>query len=151
MSNFVFTKPRFHPVVGKAYGQLAGAIKLLILGESHYSWEGRPEDESRTTAEAMKSVDTYGFWKKTEKLIPVPPNHDNLRGWDLVAFCNYVQHFVGEKPRDTIGKDMWGSEQTVEGFREVLEVLKPNRVLVLGKTNWRFMAGKINFLRTNPG
>ncbi len=147
---YVFTAARFHPVIGNSYGKVAGDIRLLILGESHYPWDGRPVNESETTAAAMEGIDRHRFWKSLEKLIPVPGKKDGLRGWDMVAFYNYVQHFVGEGPRDRPGDEMWVSPETVSGFKEVLAVCKPNRILVVGKTNWRFMAGKEHFPENPP-
>jgi hypothetical protein len=36
---------------------------------------------------------------------------------------------------------MWTSDQTLAGFREVLRVANPQRILVVGKTNWQMIAG----------
>ena len=36
---------------------------------------------------------------------------------------------------------MWASPKTIEAFRQVLITCKPHRVLVVGKTNWRLIAG----------
>jgi ABC-type Fe3+-hydroxamate transport system substrate-binding protein len=51
--------------------------------------------------------------------------------WDSVAFYNYVQEYAGESPDGTVTDEMWSKAK--EPFLEVLEELKPDALLVLGK------------------
>jgi hypothetical protein len=148
---YSFEKAAFHPWVGDAYENSHFGLKLLIMGESHYRWPNQPKDETTITREALKNNRHKGrFFPGLERLVPVPKNVKSLRGWDAVAFYNYVQHFVGDEPRDRPTDDMWSSALTVESFKEVLAVCKPDRVLVVGKTNWRMMAGKDEFPENPP-
>jgi hypothetical protein len=68
---------------------------------------------------------------------------------DSVAFYSYVQHFVGGNPPMRPKERMWYSRKTLDGFSEVLNRCKPERILVLGKTTWRMMAGEVE-LPTSP-
>jgi hypothetical protein len=45
---------------------------------------------------------------------------------------------------------MWTSERTVAGFTEVLRVVNPNRILVIGKSNWEMMAGGPGYFPDAP-
>ena len=45
---------------------------------------------------------------------------------------------------------MWTSKQTLEGFREVLRVANPDRILVVGKRNWEMMAGGTEYFPKRP-
>jgi hypothetical protein len=131
------------PRIGERYGEAPYGLKLLFLGESHYRWPNHPEDETTITRVALEgNWDHHRFFLSLEKLIPLPEGQHGLRGWDTVAFYNYVQHFVGNRPRDRPTDEMWSSLLTVSAFSEVLEVCKPDRILIVGKTNWRMMAGK---------
>jgi hypothetical protein len=40
---------------------------------------------------------------------------------------------------------MWASKFTIQGFREVLNKCKPNRVLVVGKENWRMLPSHVEY------
>jgi hypothetical protein len=140
---YSFQKSAFHPWIGKRYGKAPYGFKLLVLGESHYRWPDHPEDETTITRVALEeNWDHHRFFLSLEKLIPLPQGRHGLRGWDTVAFYNYVQEFVGDRPRDRPTDEMWSSVLTVSAFSEVLEICKPDRILVVGKTTWRMMAGK---------
>jgi hypothetical protein len=69
--------------------------------------------------------------------------------WGDVIFYNFVQHLVGDGPRQRPHRGMWESDPTVSGFKEVLEVHAPDRVLVLGKTAWQMLPGNECFTAPN--
>lgn len=143
---YQFEAATFHPWVGDMYDTPHFGLKLLLIGESHYRWSGRPKIVSETTRAALlDGRDGYRFWRMLEDLLPRAEKDEPPRGWDCVAFYNYVQHFVGDKPRDRPENWMWTSEPTVAGFKEVLHVCQPNRVLIVGKTNWAMLAGAEQF------
>ena len=146
-----FKKAAFHPWIGKSYGNAHFGLKLLIVGESHYRWPDRPKDETRTTHAALEhGRHHHRFFRGLERLVPTTEMEGIPKGWDSVAFYNYVQHFVGDGPRDRPSAEMWASELTLDAFKEVLTVCKPDRVLIVGKTTWRMMAGKDEFPQYPP-
>jgi hypothetical protein len=126
----------FHPVEGRLYSSSSFKLRLMILGESHYWWQECPENLSCTTWEAIRrGFHSHRFWTAIASLFPQEEHF-----WKNVLFYNYVQHLL-EGPGVRPSKEMWLSTATVDGFKEVLEVYRPNRILVLGKTLWRNMAG----------
>lgn len=120
----------FTPYRGSKY--FKSRLKLLILGESHYDWPDRKVTVAETTATTIGKSRFHGHIR-------------NLLGggadfWDGVAFYNYVQCFAGDAARQRPTPEMWGRSHLA--FGEVLKDLKPQRILVLGKTTWLAMAGE---------
>lgn len=54
--------------------------------------------------------------------------------WNTVAFYNYITEIVGDGPRCRPSSEMWGNAE--KPFEEVIDVLAPNRIVVVGKTLW---------------
>jgi len=141
-----FEHVRFHPVIGDRYKESNPlGIRLLILGESHYRWEGAPQLLADTTRVALGDG-TYPFWKSLAAKVGTSDIDGGF--WRSVAFYNYVQEFVGDGSRVRPTEGMWRSKQSIEGFKEVLEDCKPERILVIGKDTWRMMAGGEEDFRT---
>ncbi len=140
---FHFENAIFHPYVGIDYCQSRRfGLRVMVLGESHYEWPNMPRSVAETTRQAVKEGRQKGhFWGGISAKFETIPTTGSPSVWDSVAFYNYVQHFAGNKPRQRPTGAMWASKESVSGFKEVLRVLKPDRILVLGKTNWRMMAG----------
>jgi hypothetical protein len=132
MSN-KYKSVRFWPAVGCNYKN--SGLKLLVLGESHYPWEGMPE-EHLTTIKALEGKGRYRFWKDIARLF-----NKGADFWDEVVFYNFVQELVGDGPRQRPEGWMWDSQATVSGFKEVCQVHVPNRILVIGKTTWQNLPG----------
>jgi hypothetical protein len=128
---------QFWPVVGRKYK--ASKLKLLVLGESHYPWKGIGGDLRHTTQWAMDGKEGSILWKRVSGLFDRGADF-----WDDVIFYNFVQYLVGKGPRDRPEKEMWEG-YTVSGFKEVLCVHRPDRILVLGKTNWQMLPGNEHF------
>jgi len=136
---------KWHPWVGKNYE----ATRLLLLGESAYSWreeDGTLQHPSPNYAiEAVESVlrdfdDTRGFIRTLSRALANEewPGADELRRvWHRVAFTNYVPGTVGEGPRLEPTAEMW--ESSKQAFPELLNKLEPRRVIILGKRTWSHM------------
>jgi hypothetical protein len=143
---YQFETAAFHPWIGNTYDSSYFGLKLLVMGESHYEGGGGLGVLSETTRIALRQGRDRGrFWRGLEDLITNAAGYRRGRGWDDVAFYNYVQHFVGRKPRDRPKEWMWTSEATVAGFKEVLRVCVPDRILIVGKTNWVRLGGAEQF------
>ncbi|WP_223669710.1 hypothetical protein [Kangiella shandongensis] len=56
---------------------------------------------------------------------------DKKHFWDKVAFYNFCQEIVAEKARKSPSPQIW--KLSTEPFYEVLNELKPDLILVLGK------------------
>ena len=148
--SYEFGQARFHPWVGDKYGSADGNLKLLVLGESHYRWAKRPRKLAETTRAALQQGREKGrFWRRLEALA-LSGNQEKGAGWDSASFYNYVQSFVGDGPRDRPTEEMWTSSDTLNGFKEVLHVCQPDRILVVGKTLWSMMAGAAHFPDAPP-
>jgi hypothetical protein len=134
---------QFWPAVGCNYeksGLTNSGLKLLILGESHYPWEGMPKDLRLTTRDAIKAKDKRRFWKDIANLFDRGSDF-----WDDVIFYNFVQKLVGDGPRQRPQPSMWECKQTINGFKEICQHHTPDRILVIGKTNWKNMPGNKSF------
>jgi hypothetical protein len=134
---------QFWPAVGREYKN--SGLKLLVLGESHYSWDGMPEDLHLITRRALEGKNRHRFWKSIAGLFDRESDF-----WDEVVFYNFIQHLVGNGPRQRPAKWMWTSERTVNGLKEVFRHQLPNRVLVLGKTTWQMLPGNECFPALAP-
>lgn len=115
----------------------------MLLGESHYSWEQGPSDESKTTlASIQQGYQNKPFWKKLKSLIFDSEDRiSQIAGdefWSQVLFYNYVQRLL-DRPRERPKPRDWAA--SAHGFQEVLSAYQPDRILVIGKDTWRHMAG----------
>lgn len=128
----------FKPFVGEYYG--LSYPKILILGESHYN-EGYSDDESDYTIAVIKSLGQRINGKRhrffttiakvlTGKLDTYLDAPSAKAFWDTVAFYNYVQEFVGTRARQRPTVEMF--QESKEAFLQVLEMIKPTIVIVVG-------------------
>ncbi len=117
-------------------------LRLLILGESHYPWEGMPPIHLTTIAAFKPS---YRFRKAISNLFDQGQNF-----WDDVIFYNFVQELVPVGARHRPDESMWESNATVNGFKEVCQVHKPERILVLGKGTWQNLPGNEHYPKSVP-
>lgn len=137
---------RFRPwVPGTSDPRVAG-VRLLVLGESHYE-EG---DEASWTPEDFKGltqlvVKRWGrepkgyrrFFANVFALLTGRPwsldeAHADL--WENILFYNYVQTLVPGGPGHRPSAHMWRDSEAA--YSLVLEQLRPEAVLVLGKELW---------------
>jgi hypothetical protein len=133
------------PWVGAAY-ESAGfdGLKVLLLGESQYDTrEGtalnrQPPKLERTRRLVEKWAigrRKHRFYTTSAKLVEGPGGEGGAAFWRRVAFYNYIQEVVGSRPRQRPTNEMWDSAQAP--FLDVLEQLRPDCVVVLGKALWR--------------
>jgi hypothetical protein len=138
--------------------------RILVLGESHYhSCEDDPacrEETDETVRTAYHSQMTYkvvDWWKDKPHRSPLSYRVPKLFGedqkevfWPKVAFYNYVQEFVGPAARVRPSEELWAERRNAQAFQEVLDTLRPDRILVLGKKLWTNLESKSPPLARRP-
>jgi hypothetical protein len=114
--------------------------KILVLGESHYQRDDNkplyPEFTRDCIEEQLEGDWTYQFWTNivVAFLNRRPTLEEKRDFWHSVAFYNYIQQSVGPRPRVHPSTNMW--QKSEQGFIDVLNLLTPNVLLVLGKRLW---------------
>lgn len=136
----VFDACGFMPWVGPRYqdGGFDG-LRVLILGESHYSWgleASRVRHATRIVVQGeLSGTDRHRFHDRVVRVMRGSkgriPHEDGVGFWNGVAFYNYVQEFVGEHPRDRPTTAQWEHAATV--LPTVLAALRPHFVLACGR------------------
>lgn len=126
----------FDPWEGELYksGEGMRGVRLLILGESHYSAEAeRPTFTKQMIQDLGQKQSRFRFYAATQRLVAGGRGRlsdtERVAFWEQVAFYNYIQSFV---PRPRIGPspDMWSAAR--DPFLATLAELKPHMLLVLG-------------------
>jgi hypothetical protein len=124
-------------------------IRLLILGESHYD-EGEtysPEVQKEFTKDIVKrwGAEAEGyrrFFANVYRTFNESDGHhssEDFRSfWTKVFFYNYVQELVSGGPRQRPSSPAWAS--SADAFHSVLDDVKPEAVVVVGKTTWNMMS-----------
>jgi hypothetical protein len=133
---------RFLPWVGERYGpESRFHMNVLVLGESHY---GTDRDYSRTltrdlTDEFVRGCWNHRFWTGIGQVLAGKPYWEFPRRdiWEHIAFYNYVQYFAADGPRVPPSAEMWG--QSERAFRQLLRLLQPQFLLVLGERLWSYL------------
>jgi len=144
-----------HPWRGENYGSpTIFPFRTLILGESNYT-EAEKFDENlvincvRDDIGSAGNRDTKGFCKFSTKIRRVIfGRHTEItpcQFWSNAAFYNFVQYLVGSKSKERPTAAMWKGSSAA--FFEVLSVLRPERILVLGKGNWNNLLSNISHVR----
>ena len=153
----------FHPWVGLNYGRESRfGVRLLVLGESHYNDaknKRHQESDWKTTKDSSGGDHIFtqfvvrmwaqdkknAFFTKTANVLlgHGKANRDNVNSelWEHVAFYNYVNNYApwhqGNKPKcPTL--EQWQKSKT--SFDTVLQRLKPDAVLMLGKDLSKWVA-----------
>lgn len=137
--HFLHPSTQFYPWVGPKYNSdgLAGT-RLLVLGESHY---GQSEDLrpgfTRDVIRRNVYQGRHSFFTVLTKLLLNQKagfirqkNREFI--WDRIAFYNYVQGMAGTGARDSVPKNLWETSQ--EAFYSVVKAVRPNALLIVGKT-----------------
>lgn len=115
--------------------------RVLVLGESHYEWEGRDIPTSEMTIYCVKthiqdrSKRAPVFWRKIDEMFfgYEPTLNEKEELWSSLAFTNYVARVLEDrKSRPTLA--MW--RESEEEFKRLLMTIRPNFVLVLGRELW---------------
>ena len=144
------SQPTFQPWKGAGYGtanNIGLPAKLLILGESHYrdrdwdeDWNGQP---TIGVIREFKQQDKGGYrlFTKGMRTILGPDAATDRRMrtqfFDSIAFYNYVQRSVGNRPGKSPTREMW--EDAAAPFSATLECLRPTHIVACGKRLWRNM------------
>ena len=81
---------------------------------------------------------SYRFFTKVARLLTADPRVGRSVFWDTVSFYNYIPEIVGGGPRIRPSDDMW--ERGRKPFEEVIDVLAPKHIVVVGKTLWDNMS-----------
>lgn len=133
----------WEPWIGKRYD----LTRLLLLGESAYSWHFRGQvvhppsgHHVHLVERAIRDLrDVRHMACLTRALAnePTPTAERRQFVWDRAAYTNYVNETVGIGPRRRPSPEMWKDAR--EAFPGLLELLKPTRVMVLGRQMWSFM------------
>lgn len=130
----------FVPWVGDAYTVGYQCARTLIVGESHYRWEGAPEDTRTWTRLVVSDWCRYGdtspFFAAIEHaLIGYKPTAaaERTAFWAQVSFLNFVQTPLKDQSERPTREMLVASE---EPFREALEALQPHCVLVFTRLCW---------------
>lgn len=143
---------RFVPYVGERFSQGFDGQRLLLLGESHYRTEGvsdavevtRPYTKNIFQGMATRVRDSSDgpFFRALDLVLTGDSQHSIAEAaevWRRIAFINLSQSFAGTKanhrPRSQALRD--GGNVLVN---DILPVLNPDVVLVLGRTAWRFFS-----------
>lgn len=128
------------PFVGERYGvESPIGLPTLILGESHYSVGPLYEEFTRDVLQEVFEAPWKPwmiFFARTAGLFQGGwlSREDRNKFWSSVAFYNYIQETVGDRPRMRPTKEMWLT--AVPAFEEVLVQHKPKFILVLGYELW---------------
>lgn len=142
-------KLKWFPWIGKNYSKNG----LLILGESHYEdgdeWQEGNKLTSRIITE-KRYDNTIGKWtlhNNVEKSVLNSSEvslNERRKFWDSVTYFNLVQRLLDsrertDRPTDDDFDEGW------EVFLNVIEVLEPRFVLVLGKASY----GRLGYYLNN--
>jgi hypothetical protein len=124
--------------------------RLLLLGESAYSWMEDGEivhPSSRHAHEAVewllndpKAFGTFPFMTKLSRGLAAEewPSRERLRAvWSEAAFANYVPDSVGLGAGNRPSSEHWRKARA--HWPHLLDRLRPRVVIVLGKDLWRNM------------
>lgn len=137
----------YQPWIGQRYE----VTRLMILGESAYSWweadEQRHPSAQHSSEMVQWTIDNFPNCGQFLALVSRAlaneerPTKDRLQSvWDRVAFTNYVSTTVGDGPRTRPTPEMWALAKA-EFLSDLAMKLKPipKRLVVLGKTMWSQM------------
>ena len=127
---------KLHPWVGSGYKD--STRKILLLGDSHYEYEGEPYSEY--------TQDIIKYWCFERKqpgrfftgiIWVLFGNSENLEDkFSKVAFYNYVQKLM---PASRIRPSKADYEAAQKPFIEVVEKLSPDLILTFGNDmTWHF-------------
>lgn len=135
------------PFVGPDYDLgLDGGVRVLILGDSLYGDAEKAEKLHRdcNLEEFMGyldlaydcNVETKRFYKALPRIVTRkvdPSGVEAVQAWRRVAFANAVQSLVPKARKSPTAAQY---KEAVLAVGEMLDVLKPHVVLVLGKRLW---------------
>lgn len=135
---------KFLPWVGSSY-ETKGLHekKILLLGEAHYGEikVANPEKVTNWVVENLAINEKKAFFTKLMRLMLLNKGHPldqdaKSEFWSRVSFYNYCQEIVADKARVRPKDAIWKNSEPA--FHQVLQKLKPDLVVVLGKElSWK--------------
>jgi hypothetical protein len=155
--------PRFAPWNPSGDPRILGT-RLLVVGESHYEEPPLWVEDGRTLPNSYTSgiIEDWGLRPErrhvffagvfecltAERWVNDPGRLSAF--WNSLLFYNYIQRLVKGGARNAPSPADWAISHPQ--FRPVLEVLKPDAMLVLGRRLWRNMEDEDAILResSNP-
>lgn len=137
---FLPKKINFLPWVGNVYMQGVNGQRVLLLGESHYQ---EPIENRNATNDYTDNFVENGivyrsqYWKNITEILANKPfesisSDERKRLWNKFCFYNFIQFEVGATKVPN-SNDYINSEPM---FLELIEALKPDKILVLMKRLW---------------
>ncbi|WP_440904754.1 hypothetical protein ACMZOO_00645 [Catenovulum sp. SX2] len=150
----MWNKVKVHPWVGKFYESTELLPnKTLVLGESNYATE--ENFDSNLVIACIKehigenSDDNFSrFATKIRRVILGRETKVSARNfWENAAFYNFIQYRVGELSKQRPTQKMW--DDSAQAFEELINTIKPERILVLGQENWTNLLSHINHTKIN--
>jgi hypothetical protein len=138
----------FDPWIGRNYfAGYENGQRLLVLGESHYLPKDDPDpcesEIKRYTDTTIRDfIDKHGptgndFAGRLHRLLTNHrnPTRDQIEdAWNRVAYENYIPVLVGRGAVAEKTPEHWQLAKAT--FKDRLDKLRPDKVLVLGKVNW---------------
>jgi len=130
----------FYPWIGKNYSQSRYG-KLLIIGDSHYFNNGLPNYLANfTKAQITELDDIAGSFHKT--ILKIFGYEKHAEFWENVAFANAVQSaFTSSNQIPTVAE----KHKAELAFREYLNLLKPEKVIVFSSRLWEHFFNKVGW------
>lgn len=146
----------FFPWVGERYDnpnhpdKLFNDARILILGESHYEWckecersQAKRDDLTvLSVVDRMAGVDpSFQHWQKVENAF-VGGGADlekRKNFWHSVSYYNFLQRLIPFRQKPT-PEDYLNATQP---FINILNLLEPTHVVVLGKRLWDLLGQQI--------
>lgn len=129
----------FDPWIGSRYeSENHFGRRVLVLGESHYGEvsETRPTFTKEIIKRLGQDERSAFFTKVAKVLLDFDADmyisySQRSEIWEDVAFYNYIPGFVSEDARVRPSSEQW--ESAPLPFKQVIDMLKPQFILVLGK------------------
>ena len=121
--------------------------RILVLGESHYCGDcTRNECENvykskcryfttKVVIDFLNGITNNTYTKFERSLIGKWTTQESRESiWESIAFYNYLQYAL-DKSRKPGASDAY--KQAVEPFYQVIDILKPEFIIVWGKRLWK--------------
>lgn len=137
----MWNKVKVYPWVGKNYeSNLLLPYRTLILGESNYTTEENFDSNLVISCieDHIGNNSDDNFSRFATKVRRVALGRDTevsaKEFWENCSFYNFVQYRVGDFSKERPTQKMW--DDSVDALDELINSIKPERMLVIGKENW---------------
>ena len=131
------------------HGYSQSDVKVLFVGESHYASPAHATDRELTIdvvhqarVGQLNRQSGKGFFTNIAALAKgrLLSPEDREAWWPTVAFYNYIQVPVGQGPRVQFNLELFNDAH--QAFHNVIETIRPELVVVLGRRVWFNMSTK---------